>query len=237
MRTLKLLGFLLTYPTEDHIRNLNECQQILKNEKWLSSKSIKRLEGFLQEMKRTDLLDLQERYVALFDRTPSLSLHLFEHVHGDSRDRGQALADLSELFQNDGLSIQMAETPDYLPIFLEFCSIQSQEDAKENLNSIINILSALKKRLENRQSKYAIIFGAIIETVSRKPDARAVEQAIRQASGAAYSNDQVDREWEEQFAFENDGLDNNGKAGCPRADELIARFSEFHDTKSERITK
>ena len=235
MRTLKILGFLLAYPTEAHLQNLSECRSILKNEKWLSDKSLKAIDSFLQEMEQSELLNLQENYVALFDRTPSLSLHLFEHVHGDSRDRGQALADLNEVFQNDGLSIHMAETPDYLPAFLEFCSIQSQEDAKENLDSIINILSAMKKRLENRQSIYASIFDAIIETVSRKPDARAVEQAIRQDSGAAYSNAQVDREWEEQFAFENTGHAAGGESGCPKADEMLARINNYQD--NERVNK
>ncbi|HPF47563.1 MAG: nitrate reductase molybdenum cofactor assembly chaperone [Alphaproteobacteria bacterium] len=237
MRTLKILGFLLTYPTDDHLQNLDECRLILKNEKWLSNKSIKQIDKFIEEMEKSDLLDLQENYVALFDRTPSLSLHLFEHIHGDSRDRGQALADLTEVFQNEGLSIHLAETPDYLPVFLEFNSTQSQEDVKENFDNIVNILCALKSRLENRKSIYAYIFEALIDTLARKPDLRAVEQAIKRDSGAAYDLEQLDKEWEEQFAFENNGLDNNGSAGCPKADELIARFSEYHDTKSERITK
>ncbi len=237
MRTLKILGFLLTYPTEAHLQNVRECYTILKNEKWLSDKSLKAIYSFLQEMEQSDLLDLQEKYVSLFDRTPSLSLHLFEHIHGESRDRGQALSDLSELFQHEGLSINEAETPDYLPVFLEFNSTQSQDDVKENLDSVVNILSALKKRLENRDSSYSNIFGALLETASRKPDAKAIEQALKQDSGALYNFEQIDRQWEEQFAFDNSGNDYTGESGCPKADEMVARFEECNDNESERINK
>ncbi len=237
MRTLKILGFLLTYPTEMHLQNVSECRAILKNEKWLSDKSLKAIDRFLQEMEQSSLLDLQEEYVSLFDRTPSLSLHLFEHIHGESRDRGQALADLGELYQNEGLSINTAEMPDYLPVFLEFNATQSLDDVRDNLDSIINILSALKKRLENRDSSYANLFDVLIETASRKPDVKAIENALKQDPGALYNFEEIDRQWEEQFAFDNAGNDYNGESGCPKADEMVARFKEYHDNESERINK
>lgn len=237
MRTLKILGFLLTYPTETHLQNVSECRSILKNEKWLSGKSLKAIDRFLQEMEQTSLLDLQESYVSLFDRTPSLSLHLFEHIHGESRDRGQALADLGELYQNEGLAINIAETPDYLPVFLEFNSTQSPDDVRDNLDSIINILSALKKRLENRGSSYAKIFDVLIETASRKPDVKAIEEALKQDRGDLYNFEEIDKEWEEQFAFDNTGNNYTGDSGCPKADEMVARFKEYKDNESERINK
>ena len=98
MRTLKILGFFLTYPAETHREVLDECRMFLKKENWLPERSLLDLERFMQQFEARDLLDLQEDYVALFDRTPSLSLHLFEHIHGDSRERGQALVDDLRLF-------------------------------------------------------------------------------------------------------------------------------------------
>ena len=80
------------------------------------------LDRLLDELATGDLYDLQERYVLLFDRTRSLSLHLFEHVHGESRDRGQAMVDLKALYERHGLLMSSSELPDHLPLFLEFLS-------------------------------------------------------------------------------------------------------------------
>ena len=143
MRTLKILGFLLTYPSELHKEVLDECRMFLTDEKWVSKDALHSLDRLFDEMRKADTLDLQESYVALFDRTPSLSLHLFEHIHGDSRARGQALVDLTKVYEEAGLLINTEETPDYLPLFLEYVSTLPPEDTKENLSSVVNILSAI----------------------------------------------------------------------------------------------
>jgi nitrate reductase delta subunit len=92
-------------------------------------------------LEQRDLLDLQEDYVALFDRTPSLSLHLFEHVHGDSRDRGQAMVDLMKVYEEAGLFIDTEETPDYLPLFTEYLATLSSQEASDTVGGVVNIIS------------------------------------------------------------------------------------------------
>ena len=57
-----------------------------------------------------------------------LSLHLFEHVHGESRDRGQAMVDLKAMYENAGLFVTR-ELPDYVPLLLEFLSTQPRPEA------------------------------------------------------------------------------------------------------------
>ena len=235
MRTLKILGFLLTYPSESHKEVLDECYNFLKDEKWVSEKELRSLELFLEEMRVTDLLDLQETYVALFDRTPSLSLHLFEHIHGDSRERGQALADLANVYEQAGLVINTEETPDYLPLFLEYVSTLPSEDIRNNLGSLVNILSALSERLKNRESSYAGIFDALIEAAEKTPDRAAVDTAMKEASGAAYNLEQIDKEWEEQFAFENTAQTTGQDDGCPKAKEMLARIENYK--QEERVEK
>ena len=79
--------------------------------------------ALLAELAGRDIYELQERYFALFDRSRTLSLHLFEHVHGESRDRGQAMADLIALYRGHGLEPTASELPDFLPLFLEFLSL------------------------------------------------------------------------------------------------------------------
>jgi len=236
MKTLKILGHLLTYPSAELLQALPEFQDILKKETWLSGESLKTLDHLIDWMSDQDLLDLQEEFVALFDRTPSLCLHLFEHVHGDSRDRGQALVDLSGVYKDVGLLINTEEMPDYLPLFLEYLSVIEAEESRENLGEIANVLGVLAGRLKNRQSPYASVFEALIEAAANKPDAKAVEAALKEAAGKASSFDELDESWEEQNAFEN-SLQTTGQdmdAGCPKAEEMLARMNL---STSEPITK
>jgi nitrate reductase delta subunit len=122
---------LLSYPTEELQSAAPELSANLAEERLLPESVLTKLRGFVDEIATTDLFDLQERYVLLFDRTRSLSLHLFEHIHGESRDRGQAMIDLSQLYERHGLMIEARELPDYLPLFLEFLSTLPLEEARQ----------------------------------------------------------------------------------------------------------
>lgn len=231
MRTLKVLGYLLTYPEMHHKETLQECMDILKAEKWLGQKNLEAMQNVMEIMRRKDIFDLQEDYVALFDRTPSLSLHLFEHIHGDSRDRGQALADLMQVYADSGLILNAKETPDYLPLFAEYAATLPHQEASETMGSVVNILSSIAERLRNRESFYAAVFEAFIETAARAPDAAAVEKYLKESSGAPLSTEEIDKEWEEQFAFENTSQTTQA-GGCPKAEEMLARMNNY---KEERI--
>lgn len=224
MKTLKVLGFLLSYPSAQTVEVLPECREIIHQEKWLSDESLQKLNRLMEWMEGQDLLDLQEEYVALFDRTPSLSLHLFEHVHGDSRDRGQALVDLAQVYKEAGLIIASEEMPDYLPLFLEYLSILALEEARENMNGAIDVIAAIGGRLKNRNSLYNAVFEALSETAQRKPDTKAVERALGKDAGKARSFEELDEEWKEQFAFDNTAQ-TTGQDGCPKAEEMLARMN------------
>ncbi len=227
MKTLKVLGTLLTYPSADMVGALPEFLGILKKEKWLPADSLKALDHLTDWMVGQDLLDLQEEFVALFDRTPSLCLHLFEHVHGDSRDRGQALVDLSEVYKDAGLLINTEEMPDFLPLFLEYLSVIETEDSRQNLGEIANVLGVLAGRLKNRQSPYAAVFEALIEAAARKPNAKAVEEALKESAGKVSTLEELDKSWEEQQAFDNT-LQTTGQdmdSACPKAEDMLARMN------------
>jgi nitrate reductase delta subunit len=121
-RTLKVLSALLSYPSAELQAAVPEMRAAVNAERALPQRNRDRLGRLLEEIATGDLYDLQERYVLLFDRTRSLSLHLFEHVHGESRDRGQAMVDLKALYERHGLYMSSSELPDHLPLFLEFLS-------------------------------------------------------------------------------------------------------------------
>lgn len=165
MKTLKILSVLLSYPTEALQSEAEGLKSVLDLEAILGKNDRKILKTFIDELASDDLMDVQERYVHLFDRTKSCSLHLFEHVHGESRDRGQAMVDLLQLYEKHGLKIEASELPDYLPMFLEFLSTLPPNEALELLGEPLPIIGAIKARLEKRESPYAIIFDSL-ETIA-----------------------------------------------------------------------
>ena len=146
-RTFKVLSALLSYPTADMQAAIPELADAIDREAPLPAGIRRQLDLLLNQLATGDLYDLQERYVLLFDRTRSLSLHLFEHVHGESRDRGQAMIDLKALYENGGLEIDAAELPDFVPLFLEFLSTRPRPEAYDLLAQPAHVLAAMAERL------------------------------------------------------------------------------------------
>ncbi|KAB2914001.1 MAG: nitrate reductase molybdenum cofactor assembly chaperone, partial [Hyphomicrobiaceae bacterium] len=161
-KTLKVLSALLSYPTSGLQAAVPEMRAALDAEGRLPRKHRDRLDRIMEEIAGGDLYDLQERYVLLFDRTRSLSLHLFEHVHGESRDRGQAMVDLRSLYERHGLTMTSNELPDHLPLFLEFLSEIPEAEAKELLDETSHVLEAIRQRLKKRKVPYSSIFSCAL---------------------------------------------------------------------------
>lgn len=162
-RTYRALAALLSYPTEATQAAAAEIAAALDAEALLPAARREALSGLLGQVAQRDLYELQERYVALFDRGRSVSLHLFEHVHGESRDRGQAMADLIALYDSHGLEMAAGELPDFLPLFLEFLSLLPPAEAQALLAEPAAILRALADRLATRDAGYAAVMAAVAE--------------------------------------------------------------------------
>ena len=181
---LNVYSCLLTYPDAELLAALPELEQALQQADALAG-----VQPLLALLQANDLISLQENYVATFDRNPSHSLHLFEHVHGESRDRGQAMVDLIELYQKQGLVLEGSqELPDYLPLFLEFLSVYDTEaEALALLNEPLHVLQALGARLRQHDSAYGLVFTAIEELVGVRP--LIATQAPEEVD--------IDQEWQE----------------------------------------
>jgi nitrate reductase molybdenum cofactor assembly chaperone NarJ/NarW len=216
MKTFKVLSALIGYPTPELQSAGSELSRVLSAEAIISDESRSGLDALIDDLMADDIYDLQERYLLLFDRTRSLSLHLFEHVHGESRDRGQAMIDLKALYEDSGLAISATELPDYLPMFLEYLSTRPLDEATDLLGQTAHILDAIGERLGKRGSAYAAIFRAL---VSLAPPAEA--EAITGLVGEDEEPDNLaalDAAWEEQpVSFGPEAAD-----GC--RDNLIARL-------------
>jgi nitrate reductase delta subunit len=197
-KTLKALSALLTYPTAELQQAANELRQIIVQENLLPASSRRQIDALLNDIAGGDLFDLQERYVLLFDRTRSLSLHLFEHVHGESRDRGQAMIDLKSQYEAKGLFISAAELPDFLPLFLEYLSTLPLADACNTLAQPAHILSALAERLRKRQSPYEAVFRALVTLADSKPAETAVTALLEEPDPDATDLAALDIAWEDE---------------------------------------
>ena len=159
------LAHLLLYPDEAMRQQLVAVRDVIRDQRTLSETTRRALLGFAEDLQQGDGWDVQEMYVNLFDRTRSLSLHLFEHVHGESRDRGQAMVDLIDLYQQHGLVLQAEnhELPDYVPLFLEFLSTLDNTTAHDLLKEPLHVLQAIGARLRQRDSAYGLVFSALEE--------------------------------------------------------------------------
>ncbi len=197
-RTFKVLSALISYPDDALVAAGPELRQALDEENLLPAQCRPALDAFIQELGDADVYDLQERYVLLFDRTRSLSLHLFEHVHGEGRDRGQAMLDLKALYEKQGFDIAAAELPDFLPLFLEFLSTRPLEEARELLNQPLHIIAMLRKRLQKRGSVYACVFQALETVASGKPSASLLKDLLRVADDDPEDFEQLDKAWEDE---------------------------------------
>lgn len=197
-RTLKVLSVLLSYPTQEMQNAIGEMQDAVAREGILPGQVRRALNPLFEELGRGDLYELQERYGLLFDRTRSLSLHLFEHVHGESRDRGQAMVDLQNLYSQKGLSAGSSELPDFVPLFLEFLSTLRLEEACDLLGQPGHIFAALAERLRKRESSYEAVFRALVALAKVKPRSEDVAAALQLPDSDPNDLVALDAAWEEE---------------------------------------
>ena len=197
-RSLKVLSALLSYPTAELQAAVPELRAALDAEGRLRQTDRDRIDHLLEEIATGDLYDLQERYVLLFDRTRSLSLHLFEHVHGESRDRGQAMVDLKALYERHGLFLSSGELPDYLPLFLEFLSQIAENEARGLLGETAHVLEAIRLRLEKRKVPYSAVLSCAQALAQSKPQTDVAEALLAEPDEDPNDLVALDKAWEEE---------------------------------------
>lgn len=197
IRTLKALSLLLSYPDAELKAGAAELRGAIAEEGLLKPNTREALEQLLRSLEADELYDLQGRYVDLFDRTRSLSLHLFEHVHGESRERGQAMIDLRAAYLEQGLFMTADELPDYLPAFLEFAAMLPRRESGRMLSEPAHVLAALHERLAKRRTPYAAVMRAVVELAGGRVDEDALEEMRRRPDPAADDFEAVDAAWEE----------------------------------------
>jgi nitrate reductase delta subunit len=197
MRTYRALGALLTYPTDELIEALPDIRIALAQERLISASQLAAIDGLLAHLSASDLMDLQDEYVRLFDRTRSLSLHLYEHLYGEARERGQAMVRLQTLYKFHGFTHSSAELPDYLPLFAEFLSLMPDRTARTILSDAAPTIEALHQRAAKKETPYAAIFAALVSLASKQVDRTLLADIMRGGGADDDSLEALDRAWED----------------------------------------
>lgn len=219
LATYSALGRLLTYPDATLQAAADDLLDVVRREGHVPDRLVKALGRLVEMLKTSDLYELQEQFVELFDRSRSLSLNLYEHVHGEGRDRGEAMAGLLELYRSEGLELATSELPDHLPVFLEFLSQLPAARAGSLLGEAAHVLEALGERLHKRASPYRAVFGAL-GALSGAADKDAVAALLSEPDPDPNDLKALDEAWEDApvtFGPED--------VGCPKADALVAAMN------------
>jgi len=208
--TFRVLSALLRYPDAAFRSAVGELVQALDVERALGASRRAELTGLLRQFQTMDAFESEARFIETFDRSRATSLHLFEHVHGDSRDRGPALVDLGQTYERAGLALEGDELPDHLSVVLEFVSTQPHDVARNFLSEIEHILNAVFSALRERGSPYASVIAAVLELGGHKAQAVPVE-----------ADQAMDEAWAEPPAF--DGCSSVGQAspGTPQPIHIV----------------
>ena len=201
-KSLRVLAALLGYPDAQMRSHLREMRELLRDEHALSDSRLSELDALMAALERADPLQAESDYVELFDRGRGTSLHLFEHVHGDSRKRGPAMIDLGQTYESAGMVLTEGELPDYLPAVLEFVSTQPVREAKAFLGEMSHIFNAIFGALQHRECAHASVLGALIELAGERAQAVAsIRPPVEEA---------LDESWAEPVVF--DGCSSKGQA-------------------------
>ena len=211
-KTLRVLARLLGYPDADLRGHLADLRSALRDEKALQPSRLAELDALITSMQQQPALELEADYVELFDRGRATSLHLFEHVHGDSRDRGPAMIDLAQTYEKAGMYLAEGEMPDFLPVVREFTSTQPPREAREFLAEMAHIFNAIFAALQQRESAYASVLGALLELAGEK--ASPVEIAAEEP---------IDAVWQEPVVFDGCSSKGQSKPDQPQPIHIIRK--------------
>jgi nitrate reductase delta subunit len=211
-RTLRVLARLLGYPDAELRAHLSAMSQVLHDEAALPKERLAELDALLAQIGRADPLDAEADYVQLFDSGRRTALHLFEHVHGDSRERGPAMIDLAQTYEKGGLYLAEGEMPDHLPVVLEFASTQPPREAAGFLGEIAHLINVIFNALEKRESRYASVMGALLDLAGEP--SRPVQIA---------DEEPIDESWEEPAAFDGCSSTGQDRPGTAKPVHIVRR--------------
>ena len=208
--SLRAIAWLLRYPDETLQVVLPTLRDALHAEGALGAGRLAELDQLIDRLQRLPALRIEADYVDLFDRSRRTALHLFEHIHGDSRDRGPAMIDLAQTYEQAGLFLADGELPDYLPVVFEYASTQPPEQARAFLKETAHIVRAIFSALRDRQSAYASLLAAVLDLAGERAEKVALPP-----------EPELDEAWAEPEAFGGCSTAGQSRPGEPQPIHIV----------------
>ena len=221
--TLRVLSHLLSYPDAELRAHLGELRDALHAERALTPERLAEIDALIERLRAADPFETEAAYVEMFDRGRGTALHLFEHVHGDSRDRGPAMVDLIKTYEQAGLFFAPGELPDHLTVVLEYASTQPPLQAREFLREIAHVLQSIFSALLRRESAYASVGAALLDLAGEP--AQAVKLPVEQ---------ELDESWEEPLAFGGCSTAGQANPGQPQPIRIVRTPTQAQATPGAR---
>jgi nitrate reductase molybdenum cofactor assembly chaperone NarJ/NarW len=219
--TLRVLAHLLSYPDAELRAHLPELRTALRDERALTFGRLAELDALMDRLSDRGqprrALEIEAEHVELFDRGRGTALHLFEHVHGDSRDRGPAMVDLCQTYEAAGLYLAPGELPDFLPVVLQYASTQPPAQARAFLGEVAHILQVIFSALLRREAAHACVLAALLDLAGEKAQAVAVPAEPTLDESWA----ELDAEWAEPMAFDGCSVQGQARPGQPQPIQIV----------------
>ncbi len=168
-RTYKILSLLLDYPDQEIYESLPLIDEMATEDAFLNEDELNDLHLFITACSKLSLEEWQMYYVNIFDMSKKINLYIFDHIYGDSRERGQAMVDLKEMYESRGYELTSNELPDYIPVFLEYLSfLKDEEKTIHLLNEIKAIIEKLHKLTNEEDVFYKYLFNILLALVNKE---------------------------------------------------------------------
>ena len=234
MKILKIISLMMDYPEAELQTHNQELEGEIQSSQGISISDKENLIELLHYFRDQDLMDIQESYDSLFERGRAISLLLFEHVHGESRDRGQAMVDLMALYEDAGYEISVREVPDYIPMYLEFLSKRPEAEAKNGISDVAHILAILAERLKQRSSAYHHCFEILLHIAGVTLDSESIEAQVSKEERDD-TMQAMDKIWEDEMVTftATDPVKSCSTSQAPRSHKQEESASAVHWVKNK----
>ncbi|QUH06082.1 nitrate reductase molybdenum cofactor assembly chaperone [Saccharopolyspora erythraea] len=129
------------------------------------------LRAVVEHLRSTPAREAEQHYVEVFDTKPRRGLYLTWYLHGDTRLRGGALAELVALYRSHDFQVEGGELPDYLPVLLEFTATGGPAAVREGERLLARFRPALEllaRKLDEVTTPYVGAVRGVLSTMPRE---------------------------------------------------------------------
>jgi len=148
----KVISELMQYPDEGFMKRLPHVETAVAE---LPEELREKIEDFISFIKCQSPIRLQETYTAAFCINSKTTLNMAYHHWGNSEKRALALAGLEQVYREAGYERIGGELPDFLPLMLEFLSINPDAPGAELVRQCLSGPERLSAQLRETAPGYA----------------------------------------------------------------------------------